>query len=287
MPLLLSERDVRQLLDIDELIGAMQAALMEFSRGHAVQPVRTVLAVPHANYFGVMPAFVSSPAALGAKLVTVFHGNAARGLPSHLATVLLLDDTTGGLLAILDGRYITEMRTAAVSAVSARLLALPDAASLAILGSGVQARSHLDAVRRVRPVDDVRVWSPTESHRLEFARSEAARTGCPIVAVDSVEQAVGGAELIVLATASAEPVIRSAWVADGAHVIAVGACRPDQREMDTDLVRRARRVRRFARRRAGRSRRRGAADRRRAFRRLRHHRRAGRARRGRCAGSPV
>jgi ornithine cyclodeaminase len=238
--LLLSEPDVRHLLDLDELIEAMQAALAEFSRGGAVQPVRTVLAVPESNYFGVMPAFVSTPTALGAKLVTVFHGNAARGLPSHLATILLLDSATGGLLAVLDGRYITEIRTAAVSAVSARLLALPQASTLAIIGSGVQARSHLEALLRVRALREVRVWSPTRAHRDEFVRVQADRIGCPVLAADDVERAVRDAQLIVLATAATSPVLRSAWVADGAHIMAVGACRPDQREAETDLVVRAR-----------------------------------------------
>jgi ornithine cyclodeaminase len=167
--------------------------------------------------------------------VTVFGGNHERGLPSHLASILLLDPDTGGLRALLDGRYITEARTAAVSAVSSRLLARPRAASLAIIGSGVQARSHLDALSRVHTLRSVAVWSPTKAHREQFvADAPGAR------AVDHPGEAVVGADIIVLVTSSPAPVIESGWVKPGAHVISVGACRPTQREMDPALVARAR-----------------------------------------------
>ena len=157
--LLLTERDVRAVLPMTDLIDAMEHALAQFSAGQVDQPVRQVLMVGGKNYFGVMPAAANDPAAVGAKLVTVYHGNHARGLTSHLATIILLDHETGALRALVDGRYITEARTAAVSAVSTRHLARPDAATLALIGSGVQARSHLDALLKVRPITRVRVWS--------------------------------------------------------------------------------------------------------------------------------
>jgi ornithine cyclodeaminase len=239
--ILLTERDVRALLPMDDLIEAMHQALSEFSSGRVQQPLRTVLDVgPQHAFFGVMPAFIPKNGALGTKLVTVFGSNAALGLPSHLATILLMDSSTGELMAVMDGRYITEARTAAVSAVSAKLLARDDAGVLAILGSGVQARSHLRALSRVRPVREVRVWSPTARHRRAFAEEMQRDTTAPIADVSSPEDAVAGADLIVLATASREPVVRSEWIADGAHIAAVGACRPDEREMDTAAVRRAR-----------------------------------------------
>ena len=138
------------------LIEAMSGALAEFSAGHVTQPVRTVLEVgAEKNYFGVMPASLDSREAVGLKLVTVYPGNHAKGLTSHLATIVLLDHATGGLTALLDGRYITEARTAAVSAVSVQRLARPEATSLAILGSGVQAQSHLEAIRHVRALTDI------------------------------------------------------------------------------------------------------------------------------------
>jgi alanine dehydrogenase len=239
--LLLSEQDVRALLTMDDLIETMRTALAEYSAGRVQQPLRTVLQVgEHHAFFGVMPASIPHTGALGTKLVTVFGSNAAIGLPTHLATIVLLDSTTGAVLAVMDGRYITEARTAAVSAVSAQLLAHEDAGVLAILGSGVQARSHLVAFNRVRPLTDVRVWSPTERHRQAFVDAMSEDIAAPITPVASPKDAVDGADLVVLATASREPVVKSEWIGDGAHVAAVGACRPDQREMDSALVSRAR-----------------------------------------------
>ena len=239
--LILSETDVRQLLSMDDLIQSMESALAEFSSGRTQQPLRTVLEIgPGHALFGVMPAFMPASGALGTKLVTVFGTNAALGLPSHLATILLMDSTTGELLSVMDGRYITEARTAAVSAVSVRLLAREDAGVLAILGSGVQARSHLRAFSHVRALRDVRVWSPSEIRRRGFADEMHRAIAVPISPVATAREAVDGADLVVLATAAREPILRSEWIADGAHIAAVGACRPDQREMETGLIKRAR-----------------------------------------------
>ncbi len=239
--LLLTESDVRMLLSMDDLIEAMRDALREYSGGRALQPLRTVLEVGEQHaFFGVMPGFIPKSGALATKLVTVFGSNLAIGLPSHLATIVLLDSTTGELLSVMDGRYITEARTAAVSAVSTDLLARSDAGTLAILGSGVQAKSHLRALARVRPLTEVRVWSPSDHGRQTFVDEMQPETAAPIAAVTSAQAAVAGADLVVLATASRDPVVRNDWIADGAHVVAVGACRPDQREMDSALVRRAR-----------------------------------------------
>ena len=238
---LLTEQQVQSLLPMADLVAAMEAALARFSAGEVLQPVRTVLTVgPTRAYFGLMPAYVPNPESLGAKLVTVFSGNLAKQLPSHLATILLFDPETGSLQALMDGRYITEARTAAVSAVSARFLSKPDASTLAILGTGVQARSHLEAYAEVRGLKDVRVWSPKERSRERFVSDMSGHVAAPIRAMATAEQAVRGADLIVLVTSSATPVIESAWVGPGAHVVSVGACRPDQREMDPALVARAR-----------------------------------------------
>jgi alanine dehydrogenase len=238
---LLNEAQVKALLPMPDLVQAMEDALARFSAGDVLQPVRTVLSVgPTKAFFGVMPAYMPEPARLGAKLVTVFGGNEARGLPSHLATILLLDPDTGGLLAILDGRYITEARTAAVSAVSARHLARADAHTLAIIGSGVQARSHLEALAEVRALDDIRVWSPRQASRDRFVTEMAAHARGRLRATSEAAEALEGADIVVLATSSVSPVFEDRWVAPGAHVISVGACRPDQREMDPALVARSR-----------------------------------------------
>jgi alanine dehydrogenase len=241
---LLTEADVKAVLTMDDLIETMAAALGQFSKGEVAQPVRTVIPV-HGDdaLWGLMPAYVP-PQSLGAKLVTVFGSNAARGLPTHLASIVLLDHETGALRALLDGRFITEARTAAVSAVASRLLARKGASSLAIIGSGVQARSHLDALSRVHPLKHVAVWSPNAAHRDRFvgegAGEAASANRPPLEAVDHAGEAVVGADLIVLATSSPAPVIESGWVKPGAHVTSVGACRPTQREMDPELVARAR-----------------------------------------------
>jgi ornithine cyclodeaminase len=240
---------------MSDLIAAMESALAKFSSGEVLQPVRTVLTVgPAKSYYGLMPAYIPAPAgrgprdadlasgggSMGAKIVTVFGENHKKGLPSHLATILLLDPDTGSLVAIMDGRYITEARTAAVSAVSARFLARPNASTLALVGSGVQARSHLEALMHVRQLTDVRVWSPRPQSRQRFIDDMSPRVPIPIRDCSTAEAAVSGADLIVIATASTTPVVESAWVADGAHVMCVGACRPDQREMDPALVKRGR-----------------------------------------------
>lgn len=238
---LLNEQQVHSLLPMNDLISAMESALAKFSAREVQQPVRTVLTVgPTKAYYGLMPAYIPQPASMGAKLVTVFGENHKKNLPSHLATILLFDPDTGMLQAIVDGRYITEARTAAVSAVSTRFLANPNAATLAIIGSGVQARSHLEAYQHVRQLNEVRIWSPKAPSRQSFVDDMSPTVNIPIRATDTAEQAVRGADLIVLVTSSPTPVIDDSWVSDGAHVVCVGACRPNQQEMPPALVKRSR-----------------------------------------------
>ena len=240
MPILLTEADVRALLTMDDLIPAMSAALAAFSARQVQQPLRTVLTVGEQHaFYGVMPAYIPGTPALGTKLVTVFSGNPARGLTTHLATIVLLDPETGALLSLMDGRYITEARTAAVSAVSVQHLAREDAAVLAILGTGVQARSHLEAIARVRKLQDVRVWSRTSANADIFIREMQPHFDCTLRTVDSAKDAVRDASIVALTTASKEPVVHSDWIGDGTHICAVGACRPTEREMEGALVARA------------------------------------------------
>ena len=224
----LDEAAVRKLLRMEDLIPVMAKALAALSAGSVVQPVRVMLPIAeHRGFLGVMPAYGG---ALGAKLVTFYPHN--QGIHSHHATILLFRPETGEPLAMMDGRLITEMRTAAVSAVATRLLARPDASVLAILGSGVQARSHLEAMRLVRDVREVRVWSPRNAG--VFAERHGVR------ATATAEEAVRGADLVVVATSSETPVLQGRWLAPGAHVNAVGAPRPTWRELDDDLLARAR-----------------------------------------------
>jgi alanine dehydrogenase len=235
IPQFLDEDEVRARLRMGDLIEAMEQALVEFSAGRVQQPVRMVLEYgAERSIFGLMPSYVPSLPALGAKLVTVCAGNAGRGLGTHQAVIVMLDPVTGVTEAILDGRYITEVRTAAVSAVSARRLARSDAQVLGILGSGVQARSHFEALRLVREFREVRVWSPTADHVRQFAAETGAR------AMENAEAVVRGADVVAAVTASPVPVIQNEWVDEGTHVIAVGSCLPSRRELDPALVARAR-----------------------------------------------
>ena len=238
MPLWLSETDVRSVLSLADGIDAMDRALAAFSTGQVVQPVRTAIELRPRTFFALMPAYQAGQSVLGAKLVSVIPENTARALPTHLAAILLFDPETGQLLAVMDGRWITELRTAAASALSTRHLARGDSQVLAILGSGVQARSHLRALSLVRHFREVRVWSPTP----ERVRLFADEMGEPVHAAASAEAAVRGADVVVVATSSDTPAIEDAWVGAGTHVISIGACRPSQRELDPALIARARLV---------------------------------------------
>lgn len=206
-----------------DLIPAMEKALIDFSAGKVTQPVRSGIVVdPPGGFFFIMPAQAEG---LGVKIVTFYPSNAERGIPTHMATIFLADPETGAPLAVMDGRLITEMRTAAVSAAATKLLAPPDATVLAILGSGVQARSHFEALQLVRSFQEIRVWSPTLKHAEQFA----AETGAKVM---TAEQAVRDADVVVTATSSRTPVLHGSWLKPGCHVNAVGACRPDWRELD-------------------------------------------------------
>jgi len=229
MMLFLDEEQVRKHLRMADLIPAMEKALIDFSAGKVTQPVRQVIPVdPPGGFYGMMPAL--TPEGLGQKIVTFYPPNAETNLPTHMATILLNDPQTGAPLAVMDGRLITEMRTAAVSAAATKLLAQPNAKILAILGSGVQARSHAEALRLVRQFEEIRVWSPNKSHAEQFAKEIGAKTM-------SAQAAVRDADVVVTATSSRMSILRGAWLKPGCHVNAVGACRPDWRELDDDAMR--------------------------------------------------
>src|SRR5437868_3595805 len=229
-PLFLNEEQVREYLRMTELIPAMEKALVDFSAGKVTQPVRSIIKVDVAaatGFLGLMPAL--TPDGLGLKAVTFYPSNAERGIPTHMATIFLVDPQTGTPLAIMDGRLITEMRTAAVSAAATKLLAPPDAKILGILGSGVQAHSHVEALRLVREFKEIRVWSPTREHAEQLAKEIGAKA-------TSAEEAVRDADVIVTATNSKTPILRGAWLKSGSHVNAIGACRPDWRELDDEAL---------------------------------------------------
>ena len=225
--IILDEQAVHDLLKMEDLIPAMATAMADLSAGKVVQPPRVMMPIAdHQAFLGLMPAYSS---ALGAKLVAFYSNN--QGIPSHHAMILLFRPETGEPLATMDGRLITEMRTAAVSAVATKLLARSEASVLGILGSGVQAKSHLEALRLVRAFREVRVWSPRSA--AAFAKQFGVR------ATASAEEAVRGADVVVVATTSQTPVLNGAWLAPGTHINAVGAPRPTWRELDDDALRKA------------------------------------------------
>jgi ornithine cyclodeaminase/alanine dehydrogenase-like protein (mu-crystallin family) len=218
------EAAVRRALRYTDLIPAMENALKDFSSGSVLQPVRGILPVEkHHVFFGVMPAVYGD--VMGAKLVTLAPGNAGGGLPTHQGIIVLFRSATGEPIAVMDGRLITEMRTAAVSAVATKLLASPEAHVLAILGSGVQARAHMEALRLVRQFSEVRVWSRNRDHAQALA-SEIGGTAT------SAEDAVRGADVVVTVTHASEPVLHGEWLKSGALVNAVGAVGLANRELD-------------------------------------------------------
>lgn len=225
----LDETQVRERLQWDSLIAAMETALADFSCGRVLQPVRTVLAVEeHRRYLGIMPAVGTD--VMGAKLVSFYPGNEGTPYPTHNGTIVLLDTRTGVPLVAMDARLITEMRTAAVSAAVTKLL-MPDGPRvLAILGSGAQARAHLEALGRVASFAGIRVWSRDPAHAERFARETGAVTG-------EAESVVRGADVVVVATSAREPVLRGGWLKPGAHVNSVGANRANWRELDDAVMR--------------------------------------------------
>jgi ornithine cyclodeaminase/alanine dehydrogenase-like protein (mu-crystallin family) len=227
--LVFDEDQVRAVLSYAELIPALRKAFMAYSSGRVQQPLRTVMRVnSDAGWFALMPAVYEG--VMGAKLVTFFPGNAALTKHTHHAMIQLFRAETGEPLAVMDGRMITEMRTAATSAIAVDLLAPPQAKVLAILGSGVQARSHLRGLKGIRDFSEVRVWSRTAEHAKRFAiETGASQAG-------SVEEAVTGADVVLTLTSSVEPVLCGRWLKRDAVVCAVGAVTPDRRELDDDAM---------------------------------------------------
>jgi ornithine cyclodeaminase/alanine dehydrogenase-like protein (mu-crystallin family) len=229
--LVLSDADIRELLDMESCIAAMEDALAALAREELTMPLRFVVRPPGEQLLGLMPAHRGGEAPLfSLKEIVIAPANGARGLDPHQGAVLLHDGETGVLRAILNASPITEMRTAAVSAVATRLLARRGARRVAILGSGVQARSHAHAMRVALDDPELRIWSRTPEH------AEALALESHAVVCDTVEEALDGAEVVCTCTAAREPIVRRAWLAPGTHVNAVGSSVPTARELDSDVV---------------------------------------------------
>ena len=239
--LVLSQSEVRKLLPMDTCIGLMEQTLATLSRGDAVNPLRQGIRLPDGlGILGMMPGYIPTPHALGLKAVAVFPGNHGTEYDSHQGVVLLFDVENGSPMAILDASEVTAIRTAAATGVATKLLAREDAHKLAILGSGVQAGTHLEAMCVVRNIESVRVYSPNPKNRERFASNAAERFGIPVTATESAREAVDGADLICTTTSAAEPILLGDWISPGCHINAVGSSIRSTRELDTAAVLRSR-----------------------------------------------
>jgi len=239
--LILSGVDVKRTLPMPDCIAAVDRAMRAYSQGAADVPLRTIMTLPGGrNFFGVMPGYLGDPRGLGAKILTVYPENAQRGLPSHVGLVVLFDSETGLPLAVMNAAEVTALRTAAASAVATRALARSGAAHLAILGTGEQAMTHLEAISHVRTLQSVRIWGRTFEKAQIFAKEQGSRFGLKVHACQSAEAAVDGADIVCTVTSSREPILRGALLKRGAHVNLVGASRLSTREADDDVVTRSR-----------------------------------------------
>lgn len=239
--LVIDRDEIRHLLPMERCVDLMAEALAALARDEAVNPLRSGIAVAGGQgVLVLMPAALGRRGAFGAKVLSVFAGNRSIGLESHQGLVVLFEPEHGQPVAVMDASEITAIRTAAVSAVATRALSNERAGDLAIIGSGTQARAHLEAMRAVRAITRVRAWSPNRDRLLAFAEEAAESVGLTIEPAASAQEAVEGADLVCTVSAAMEPVLQGEWLADGAHVNAVGSSVPTAREVDGETIRRSR-----------------------------------------------
>lgn len=238
--LVLSEKQVQSLIDLDELIATLEQAHIQYSTGKAVMPVRLVVPLPQIQgRITSMPGYLHQDRALGMKVVTYFQDNPKQNLPAILATIMLFSAETGKMIAAMDGGYITAIRTACASALATKALANPDTPVLGILGAGVQARAHILALTRVRQVSRIKLYSPSGKSALRIKTELEQQCGVTIEVVNSAQDAVRDSDLLVTATTAKEPIVNADWLKPGAHINAVGSHRPDLREIDGATLKRA------------------------------------------------
>lgn len=235
--LVLSEKEVTSLIDVEELIAALEQAHIQYSTGKAVAPVRLIVPLPQIRgRITSMPGYLNADKALGMKIVTYFQDNPQQNLPAILGTVMLFSAETGKIIAVMDGSSITAIRTACASAMATKALANAEAPVLGILGAGVQARAHIRALCRVRNIGKIKLYSPSGKSAAAVKRDLESEVGAAVEIARSAEEAVRDSDLIVTATTSNMPVLSREWLKPGAHINAVGSHRPDQREIDGPTV---------------------------------------------------
>ena len=238
--LVLSEKQVQSLIDLDELIAALEQAHIQYSTGKAVMPVRLVVPLPQIQgRITSMPGYLNEDKALGMKVVTYFQDNPKQNLPAILATIMLFSSDTGKMIAAMDGGYITAIRTACASALATRVLANPETPVLGILGAGVQARAHIQALTRVRQLRRIKLYSPSGKSARSIKQDLEKPCAIPIDVVDSAQAAVRDSDLLVTVTTAKDPIVQVEWLKPGVHINAVGSHRPDLREIDGATLKRA------------------------------------------------
>ncbi|MBO9129362.1 ornithine cyclodeaminase family protein [Bacillus sp. 165] len=234
--LVINKEAVRELMSMRDCILVMEKVFHDLGKRGIIQPVRTAIPLEQENVFGIMPAYLKTEETVGAKLITVFDNNHASALPSHQGTVLLFDSSNGSFKAMIDGTNITAIRTAAVSAVATNLLSKKDSAALSILGTGTQARTHLEAMLFVRPITQIKVWGQNKERLKKFQSEMSEKLDIEIQIYDTIEETVYNSDIICTVTSSKTPILQKEWVKQGAHINAVGACKAKDRELDSNLV---------------------------------------------------
>jgi alanine dehydrogenase len=238
---IINQKEVEELLTMRECIGLMEKVLMSLARGEAILPLRPVMWLPEKNgALALMPSYLANPASMGVKVISVFPGNTTTEYDAHQGVILLFETVNGRLLAIVDATSVTAIRTAAASGAATKILAREDANDLAIIGSGVQAKTHLEAMLVSRNIRNVRAWSPNSERLRDFVQRESKRHNIEIKATNTPEEAIRNADLICTTTSCKDPVVNFNWLSPGAHINAVGACVPTTRELDSNTIVRSR-----------------------------------------------
>ncbi|QFF97630.1 ornithine cyclodeaminase family protein [Psychrobacillus glaciei] len=235
--LFINQDEVSTLLSMKSCMKVMESTLIDLAQGKATQVLRSVLAIDDENVLGQMPGYLKKNGVLGTKVITVFPNNHKHGLPSHQGVVLLFNAKNGELMAVVDGSEITAIRTAAVSALATDKLSRVNSKILCLLGTGTQAKTHLEAMLTVRPIELVKIWSRNIRNANQFKEEMQQKFKVSIILCDTAEEAALDADIICTVTSSTEPILKATWVKAGAHVNAVGACKPNDRELDSELVR--------------------------------------------------
>lgn len=238
--LFISEQQVSELLDLKSCIGLMKDTLCALAKGEASQVLRVAMEIEERKILGLMPATIRTRAITGAKIITVFPDNFKKAMPSHQGIITVFDTNTGALKAIIEAEAVTGVRTAAVSALATDYLARKDAEVLCILGSGLQARKHLEAISFVRDIKEAYIWDINEDSLKRFKEEMHMKFSIPIHICTDISKAVENADIICTVTSAKNPILFGKDVKKGAHINAVGACTPDCRELDTEIVKKSR-----------------------------------------------